>query len=749
MKDRDLEGRLERLATRGSPRGADTVLEAAQARAAGPPATVTTLRRLTPAIAVAAAVSLIGGVAIARSRDNGPQIASHPLSTVPGATTTTGPPEVSIPTALIAQSRLLPFSNCGALTSYMKTKALQTVSAYGLPGAGGGMYVAAGGVRSSAGAAESKDSATAAAAPTAAPASSSLATTDNGFSMTNVQEAGIDEPDIVKTNGNYIYATNNGDLFIVSATQPKIVGSLKFGNVNDLFLVGDRVIVFSNGGGGYAMDDRAVASSKVAGPNAYNPQARITVVDVSNPASPKEVSHVDIDGQYISARLVDGVARVVLSSVPSRVGFVYPVDGTPAATTAAFEKNKQTIQATTAADWLPHMTVTSNGKTSTDRTAVACDDAYRPPQFSGFSMLSVLTIDPKNPAAAKSTSVAADGQIVYGSATRLYIATTQWGQVQPMAGGASQIMAPTNPKTLIHDFDISDPGQARYRVSGSVRGTVLNQFSMSEHDGNLRVATTDGDESFVTVLADQSKILGQIGQVGGLGKGERIYAVRFIGPLGYVVTFRQVDPLYVVDLHDPTKPRVVGELKILGYSAYLHPVSDTLLIGVGQDATEEGRRAGTQVSLFDVSNPAAPKLLQKHALGQNTNSQAEYDHHAFLYWAPKQLAVIPLQEYGQQGPGFSGAIGMHVVPTEIREVGRVAAPAQYYGISRSLVIGGQLFTISQGGIKASTLDTFAERAFVAFPQQQPQPYDGGGGVSPGSPGQTEPSPPSADGGAAR
>jgi uncharacterized secreted protein with C-terminal beta-propeller domain len=311
------------------------------------------------------------------------------------------------------------------------------------------------------------------------------------------------------------------------------------------------------------------------------------------------------------------------------------------------------------------------------------------------------------------------------------------------AAQAPEIAPPPSPKTLIHAFDITDGAQARYLVSGSARGTALNQFAFSELDGNLRVATTDGDQSYVSVLTNQDgKLLGQIGQVGGLGKGDRIYAVRFIGPLAYVVTFRQTDPLYVVDLHTPTKPRVAGELKLLGYSAYLHPVGDNLLIGVGQDATESGQRLGTQVSLFDVSNPAAPKLLQRHALGQG-GSQAEYDHHAFLYWAPKQLAVIPLQEYSPNGPGFMGAVGMRMTPTAITEVGRVSQ--QYDMITRSLVIGDHLFTLSNSGLGENDLNSFAAQAFVSF--GTPGGASGGGGT--GAPGSSPASPPSADGGPAR
>ena len=121
--------------------------------------------------------------------------------------------------------------------------------------------------------------------------------------------------------------------------------------------------------------------------------------------------------------------------------------------------------------------------------------------------------------------------------------------------------------------------------------------------------------------------------------------MRFIGDVGYVVTFRQVDPLYTIDLADPTAPKVLGELELLGYSAYLHPIADDLLLGVGQDATPEGRTKGVQVSLFGVGDPAHPKLLAQHALGAASSSQVEFDSHAFLYWAPRQLVVLPVQVF--------------------------------------------------------------------------------------------------------
>jgi uncharacterized secreted protein with C-terminal beta-propeller domain len=735
MDENELKRDLERLAARGEPRGAGSVFHAARTRAS-----ISVVRRFAPAVAIAAAVTLVGGAAaaIVANRDDGPkQLASHPVDTTPTSvpgTTEPPAPEVSIPARLIAASRLVPFANCGTFTTYMRTKGLEVVSPYGLPGTGGAMYgeramLAAPAAGQAAGAAEDSSS------KASAPAAAQTAGTD--YSETNVQEAGIDEPDLVKTDGKRIYAIANGRLFVVDAASPRILGSMEVGNAQEMFLVGGRAVVFSGAGGVYA--GRGGPAVDMAMP--YQATSRVLVVDVSDPAAMKEVSHLDVEGAYVSARLVSGVARIVFTSAPTRMQFSYPTDGTPEAQQASLAKNRDLVANAKFDDWVAHYTVTdSAGRPSAPKPLVACDSAYHPPAFSGFGQLSVMSLDPKNPGAAKTSSVAADGQTVYASATRLYVGTAQWGEVKPMpadSGGAPQIAPPSQPKTLVHVFDIADPTQARYVESGSVRGTVLNQFSFSEFDGRLRVATTDGDQSYVTVLADQGgKLLAQVGQVGGLGKGERIYAVRFIGPLGYVVTFRQVDPLYVLDLRDPAKPRVTGELKILGYSAYLHPAGDGRLIGIGQDASEEGRRLGTQVSLFDVSNPAAPKLLQKRAFGQG-GSQAEYDHHAFLWWAPRNLAVIPLQEYsvdkqnGAYSQGFMGAVGMTVTPGGINEVGRVTHANDM--ITRSLVIGNRLFTFSYTGLKASDLGSFQEQAFVSF--GSPSSGSGSSGSSSGS---TEP-----------
>jgi hypothetical protein len=288
-------------------------------------------------------------------------------------------------------------------------------------------------------------------------------------------------------------------------------------------------------------------------------------------------------------------------------------------------------------------------------------------------------------------------------------------------------------RTEIHRFDASTGGQTTYAGSGTVPGFVVNGYALSEQDGALRVASTDEPSwlpdggqatparSYVTVLSPRPDgALAQVGQVGGLGEGQRIFGVRFVGTTGYVVTFRQIDPLYTLDLSKPDAPRVVGELEIPGYSAYLHPLGDELLLGIGQEADATGRTQGTQVSLFDVSDLAHPKRTQ-HVVYGNGSSDAEFDPHAFLWWAPAKLAVLPLQVYDQSATGptgtsFVGAVGLRVAADGIQEIGRVshASGDLFAPIARSLVIGDRLYTLSALGLQASRLDTLAPVAFVAF-----------------------------------
>jgi uncharacterized secreted protein with C-terminal beta-propeller domain len=352
--------------------------------------------------------------------------------------------------------------------------------------------------------------------------------------------------------------------------------------------------------------------------------------------------------------------------------------------------------------------------------------------------VSVVTINPANPDPRNSAAVLGSAGTVYASTDNLYIATQRWPQAVPMVLSDRAIGAPapmpTPPDTELHRFDISDPTRAVYAASGKVRGTVLNQWSLSEHRGYFRVATTEeqfgspegppSSASFVTVLTASGGELKEVASIKDIAPGERIYGVRYIGDLGYVVTFKQIDPLHVIDFSTPTAPKILGELEIPGYSAYLHPVADGFLLGIGQDATTDGRPLGTVVSLFDVRDPTKPTRLDKVTIA-NGHSPIEYDHHAFTWWEPTKLAIVPAETYdielaNQGKPSqFSQAYGYRVSDGKITEVGRAShakhlPPDGYDSIQRSIVIDDTIYTLSTTGLMASDLGTFAERGWVAL-----------------------------------
>ncbi len=525
------------------------------------------------------------------------------------------------------------------------------------------------------------------------------------FSGTNVQEAGIDEPDLVKTDGSLIVALAGNRLHTVDARAetPALLDSLSlkeagadgYAYAQELLLSGDRALVFV---GEY-------------------PGTRLIEVDLSDPSALTVTRTFKAEGSYVSARLHDDVARVVLSAYPD---FPVPVDG-------AAERRKPTGRRA----WLPSGVARDRVTGAHEKSPlVPCRQVRRPTRFSGLEMLTVLTVDlSAGLPPVDSDAVMTYGDTVYGSAGSLYVATQRWAGPDASPDRVSDV------DTQIHKFSLGDePPTTEYAASGEVPGFMLSQWSMSEHEDVLRVASTSsppwdgGDsrgesESFVTALAEQGDRLVPVGRVGGLGRGERIYAVRFIGEVGYVVTFRQVDPLYVVDLSDPTGPAVTGELKIPGYSAYLHPVGDGLLLGIGQEATEQGRLRGLQLSLFDVSDPSNPVRLHQRVVSTGSSSDVEYDHRAFLWWPPEALAAMPVSIYGPNGfeDQFTGALGFRVGgESGIEEVARIeqGTEAGYDPISRALVVGDRLFTLSERGLLASDLQTFERGAFVAFPEPE-------------------------------
>jgi uncharacterized secreted protein with C-terminal beta-propeller domain len=627
-------------------------------------------------------------------------------SSPPGA-----PPDGAAAVALVA------FDSCAGALRELTRAATPYVGPYGLAGSGH--------PQSDVAVAAREDSAGAGvAAVPAAPA----------HSTTNTHEAGVDEPDLVKTDGRRLVTLVGGRLRVVDLASRRVTASLGLpdGPAEHLLLHGDRaLVVVPHGAEGWP--------SGPAEPPVRPDGARFVLVDLTGAG--RVLDTLTVDGSYVDARQVGGVARVVVRSGP-RLRFV-PPDGRRSSS-AARQQNLRVVAESSIDDWLPRYELRRAGERQQGRL-VACERVSRPAAYSGSSMLTVLTLDLGGGlGTGDPVTVVADGDTVYGTASSLYVAAHQRFAGPEPGGGQEPGWEPAPlprglpQRTEVHKFDTSAPGRPRYVASGSVPGWLLNQYSLSEHDGRLRVATTFDlvparccdqpvrSESAVSVLEQRENRLVQVGRVGGLGKGERIYAVRFLGPVGYVVTFRQTDPLYTLDLSDPTRPRAVGELKITGYSAYLHPAGEGSLLGVGQEATGEGRTLGTQVSLFDVRDPARPRRTAQYHLRYG-QSEVEFDPHAFLYWPASGLVVLPV--ITPYGPGLDadpgrpatagpGALVLRLHGSTLTRLGIVRHPgdADPGGgtIRRSLVVGDTLWTVSDAGAEAVSGTDLSARAWVPF-----------------------------------
>lgn len=643
----------------------------------------------------------------------------------PGSTTTTPSGDGAIVGAAFQT-----FSNCDDLLDYYITHALDIVGPYGL---GGPMWMFA------------RDGVETAAAEDSVGGGGDASS--RSFTESNNQVTGVDEIDMVKTDGNRIYTVVDGVLRIGVVGDPgiTIAGSLTFRDwwPQGMLLEGNTVLAVGQIWGGVTP---LAADSRIA-PGGYStPITRIAEIDVSDPSNPRVVRTLDMDGSFVSARNVDGSVRLALNSNPVGLEFVTPSGGGLRAERDATEANREIIRNSSLENWLPYYVFTDANGNASEGQLLDCNTVMAPNVFSGIDTLSLLTFDiGAGLGSWNDAGVVASGATMYATADSTYLATQRWMDWRIMTEGEAADAA-EGFTTQIHKFDTTG-GVPRYVASGEVAGFLLNQFAMDEYQGDLRVASTtspgdwwlsDESESRVTVLRPNGQDLSTVGLVTGLGLTERIFAVRFMGPLGYVVTFRQTDPLYVVDLSNPAAPAVVGELKIPGYSAYLHPVGDGRLLGIGQNADEEGRVLGTQVSLFDVSNPASPQRISQVDL-EGGWSQAEGNHLAFTYVDGTALAPYerwewePIDEATGKGRSTfdAGVLAVRVNGDTLSLDGVLRAQldsaitledGQDWGGTepwlmvpqRTIVIDGYVYTVTAGGIAVHSLDTLTRVTFQRF-----------------------------------
>ena len=575
---------------------------------------------------------------------------------------------------VLTSAKLEAADSCDALLDHLIAEAVERVGPYGF---GNGGYW--GPVEMEVDA-MSDDEAMEESSDAAAPASSGGG--DNRFSGTNNQEVNVEEADRVKTDGErlIIMRGNTIEVFDVTGAEPVSVRSIQLDDDSwgaEMFLMGDTVLLLSN-----AWSNEAFSSAD----SSYRPNgistSKLTEVDLE---TGDIGATVEIEGNYLSAREIDGSIRIVTSSGLGNFDFLFPSN--EGAEDAAEQANRAIIEDSTIDQWIPTYRQSNSGDVVSEGRAFDCTDMYIPNEFSGFGALTILTVDIDNGLSVNDAlGVLSDGQTVYASTDRLTVASNRYPEWDRQTGDL--VSSDEDHTTSMHTFDISEIGSTEYVASGSVQGSLLSQYSLSEHEGFLRVATTDGaawnrsedSESMVTVLEERDGDLVQVGFVDGLGKGEQIFAVRFMGDIGYVVTFRQIDPLYTVDLSDPTDPTVLGELKIPGFSTYLHAVGDGQLLGIGQDASEEGFTTGAQTSLFDVGDLTDPTRADQINFGDNSYSSVDWDPKAFLFWGERNLAVIPVsswnynEETGEERNSATAVLVQINEDNTLTELGRIGHP---------------------------------------------------------------------------
>lgn len=585
-----------------------------------------------------------------------------------------------------------PFEDCADVLAWTKSEMLKRVGPYGLESS---PWMYASGI--------SKEGDMAVGAPLAPTGDVPVAAdgSGTGTSVTNTQEIDVDEGDIVETDGRYVYSIVDNRLRSVDLDSGTLLNEIDLPR-------GDAQMILSG--------DRLVVANTVWDASA---SAIVTQYSVANGELTFE-RRDHLEGWLVTMRAVDGVVFMTMrSGLVERIDFVSPRDGTEDALKAAEKRNREVIDELTVEQILPRTFAESElGSWGEKSVAIDCANLGHPNQFSGWGVTWVASVPTSDSPVvpAGSVGILADSNNAYSSSTGLYVATTRWSDTIFDDYVPNR---PEPPRTDIHAFALTKgTSDLRYVASGRVDGTLLNSYSMSEYEGTLRVATTTYDYDFgggqdngVHVLKVEGSELEEVGAVLGLGRGEQIQGVRFDGPRGYVVTFRQVDPLFVLDLSDPQAPELVGELKVPGYSTYLKPIDGDRVIAVGMSGTETGVITGAQVSVFDVSDPSDPILVAASEVGEM--SEATWDPHAFLWWSETGQIVVPRELVCETagGAGCESAVVLKLEGTSLSEQGRIF---MWYPIRRAVVASNRLVTVSAGGVLVVTLDGLTPVTEIRF-----------------------------------
>lgn len=497
------------------------------------------------------------------------------------------------------------------------------------------------------------------------------------YTSTNVQVDGVDEADFVKTDGERIFVLSGQKLYLSRSWPAEDLALLDTATITgwplEMFLdASGRVIVFSSWWPSYGQTSDGFGCGPW-GCGGWRPYTRVAVYSTSQDRLRLERA-VYLHGSYVSSRRIGDATRVVLSEqlrMPADLQWWPDFQGDPERDPEGYQRakdammahNARRIRAQTLADWVPDAFYGDPADPSVLERR--CDAFHRPNTPTRLGLTTVHTLDLGPTPSTSRVSVLGEVQEIYASRERLYLASPHWWW---------SVLAGQRNHTYLHALDISQPETTSYLGSGGVPGYLIDQFSMDEHTGFLRVATTvdrwDADSTServrttnrVTVLARSNGRLIQTGAVTGLAPGERIQSARFVGERGFVVTFEQVDPLFTLDLGNPFAPRVVGELKVPGFSSYIHPLDADHLLTIGVDLPEpdaNGRLDWSQraikLSVFDVSDFALPREQFTERVGTSNGwSEANWNHKAFNWFDARKTLAIPFSDYRPDASDYWG-----------------------------------------------------------------------------------------------
>lgn len=537
------------------------------------------------------------------------------------------------------------------------------------------------------------------------------------YSTTNVQVAGVDEADVVKTDGQTIFQLRSRDLKIsdISTGVPKNVASINFDEgfgATEFYLYDGKLILIGTQQMFYPMYE-GFAPDIMPMPR-MTPKTHIHFYDVRNPEAPKLVRTFEGDGSYMTSRLSEGNLYMVLNKWLSTYEMTAENVLPSFTDTLIFAKENVVSSSTLGFDALRYFpdTIESNLMITL-----------------GFD-LDLMTKAPHKMAyLGNSTNL-------YADSTSMVIALDRY-HYDFRVGGTMIAPSFTN-TTELYKFMLKD-GTVNFSAKGSVPGRVLNQFSMDAYDGHYRIATTSG-ETWSDTSRNNIYVLDSTmalkGKLEGLAPGERIFSARFVGDRAYLVTFEQVDPFYVIDLKNPFLPKVLGYLKIPGFSDYLHPYDSNTVIGFGKETIDTANGpivGGIKIAMFDVTDVSKPVEKSKIVLGSvGSYSEVLYNHKALLFSKDKDLFALPVMLYSGLGMenrfSFQGAYVYSVNPatgfvlrgtsTHLTQPEIDDSILRWYdttkNVSRIIWSGSNLYTLSEYGIKSHDLTTMAEKGFMKY-----------------------------------